>query len=90
MQGFGNVNSFIREFKLSFVGCFKQNQHAALDSNDFYNVYSDFSQSLVPCTLNDISVLRVFARFRTGMFALKCHSLLYSSFSHHRDELSIV
>ena len=40
MQGVGNVNLFIKEFKLRFIECFKQDWHAALGSHDFYNVYS--------------------------------------------------
>ena len=44
MQGVGNVNLFIKEFKLRLIGCFKQDWHAALDSHDFNNGYSNFSQ----------------------------------------------
>ena len=47
MQGVGNVNLFIKEFKLRLIDCFKQDWHAALGSHDFYNVYSNFNQSLV-------------------------------------------
>ena len=45
--GGGNVNLFIKEFKLRLVDCFKQDWHAALDSSDFYNVYFNFNQSNV-------------------------------------------
>ena len=41
--GGGNVNLFIKEFKLRLVDCFKQDWHAALDSSDFYNVYFNFN-----------------------------------------------
>ena len=34
MQGVGNVNLFIKEFKLRLVDCFKRDWHAALDSHD--------------------------------------------------------
>ena len=89
MQGVGNVNFFIEEFKLRLKDCFKQDWHAALGSHDFYNVYSNFNQSLVLSqylrTLNNISVRRVFTRFRTGMYALKCHYLQYRSFARNRD-----
>ena len=47
MQGAGNVNLFIKEFKLRLIDCFKQDRHAALGSHYFYNVYSNFNQSLV-------------------------------------------
>ena len=40
MQGVGNVNLF----KLRLIDCFKQDWHAALDSHDFNNGYSNFSQ----------------------------------------------
>ena len=85
MQGVGNVNLF----KLRLIDCFKQDWHAALGSHDFYNVYSNFNQSLVLSqylrTLNNISVRRVFTRFRIGMSALKCHYLQYRSFARDRD-----
>ena len=42
MQGVGNVNLFIKEFKLRLIDCFKQDWHAALGSHDFYNVDSNF------------------------------------------------
>ena len=83
MQGVGNVNLFIKEFRLRLIDCFKQDWHAALGSHDFYNVYSNFSQYLR--TLNNISVRRVLTRFRTGMSALKCHYLQYRSFARDRD-----
>ena len=89
MQGVGNVNLFIKEFNLRLIDCFKQNWHAALGSHDFYNVYFNFNQSLVFSqylrTLNNISVRRVFTRFRIGMSALKCHYLQYRSFARDRD-----
>ena len=89
MQGVGNVNLFIKEFKLRLIDCFIQDWHAALGSHDFYNVYSNFNQSLVLSqylrTLNNISVRRVFTRFRIGMSALKCHYLQYRSFARDRD-----
>ena len=48
MQGVGNVNLFIKEFKLRLIDCFKlQDWHSALGSHDFYNVYSNFNQSLI-------------------------------------------
>ena len=57
-QGAGNVNLFIKEFKLKLIDCFKQDWHAVLGSNDFYNVYSNFNQSLALSqylrTLNNI------------------------------------
>ena len=63
MQDVGNVNLFIKEFKLRLIDCFKQEWHAALGSHDFDNVYSNFIQSLVLSqylrTLNNISVRRV-------------------------------
>ena len=63
MQGVGNVNLFIKEFKLRLIDCFKQDWHAALGSHDFYNVYF---QSVINTqylrTLNNISVRRVFTR----------------------------
>ena len=46
MQGVGNVNLFIKEFKLRLIDCFKQDWHAALGSHDFYNAYSYFNQSV--------------------------------------------
>ena len=89
MQGVGNVNLFIKEFKLRLIDCFKQDWHAALGSHDFYNVYSNFIQSLVLSqylrTLNNIRVWRVFTRFRTGMSALQCHYIRYRSFANDRD-----
>ena len=89
IQGVDKVNLFIKEFKLRLIDCFKQDWHAALGSHDFYNVYSNFDQSLVLSqylrTLNNISVQRVFTRFRTGMSTLKCHYLQYRSFAHDRD-----
>ena len=89
MQGVGNVNLFIKEFKLRLIDCFKQDWHAALGSHDFHNVYSNFNQSLVVSeylrTLNNISVRREFTRFRTGMSALKCQYLQYRSFARDRD-----
>ena len=91
MQGVGNVNLFIKEFKLRLIDCFKQDWHAALGSHDFYNVYSNFNQSVSQSvsqylrTLNNISMRRVFTRFRTGMSALKCHYLQYRSFARDRD-----
>ena len=85
MQGVGNVNLFVKEFKLRLINYFKQDWHAALGSHDFYNVYSNFNQSLVLSqhlrTLNNISVRRVCTRFRNGMSALKCHYLQYRSFA---------
>ena len=85
----GNVNLFIKEFKLRLIDCFKQDWHAAVGSHDFYNVYSNFNQSLVLSqylrTLNNISARRVFTRFRIGMSALKCHYLQYRSFARDRD-----
>ena len=89
MQGVGNVNMFIKEFKLRLIDCFKQDWHAALGSHHFYNVYSNFNQSLALSQylriLNNISVRRVFTRFRIGMSALKCHYLQYRSFARDRD-----
>ena len=71
MQGVGNVNLFIKEFRLRLIDCFKQNWHAALGSRDFYNVYSNFNQLLVLGqylrTLNNIRVRSAFTKFRTGM-----------------------
>ena len=89
MQGVGNVNLFIKEFKLRLLDCFKQDWHADLGSHDFYNVYSNFNQSLVLSqylrTLNNISMRRVFTRFRIGMSALKSHYLQYRPFARDRD-----
>ena len=89
MQGVGYVNLFIKEFKLRLIDYFKQDWHAALGSHDFYNVYSNFNQSLVLSqylrTLNNISVRRVFTRLKTGMSALKCHYLQYRSFAPDRN-----
>ena len=77
MQGVGNVNLFMKEFKMRLIVRFKQDWHAAPGSHDFYNVYSNFNQSLVLSqylqTLNNISMWIVFIRFRIGMSALKCH-----------------
>ena len=74
---------------MNLIDCFKQDWHAALGSHDFYNVYSNFSQSLVLSqylqTLNNISVRRVFTRFRFGMSILKCHYLQYRSFARDRN-----
>ena len=90
MLGVGNVNLFIKEFKLRLIDCFKQDWHAALGSHGFYNVYSNFNQSLVLSqylrTLNNISVRRVFTRVRIGMSALKCHYLQYRSFVCDMDQ----
>ena len=47
MQGVGNVNLFIKEFRSRLIDCFKQDWHAALGSHDFYNVYSNFSQLII-------------------------------------------
>ena len=89
MQGVGNVKLFIKEFMLRLLDCFKQYWLAALGSHDFYNVYSNFNQSLVLSqylrTLNNISMQRVFTRFRIGMSALQCHYLQYRSFARDRD-----
>ena len=41
MQGVGDVKSFIKEFKQRLKDCFKQDWHSALESHDFYNVYSN-------------------------------------------------
>jgi len=86
MQGVGNVNLFIKEFKLRLIDCFKQDWRTILGSHDFYNVYF---QSVINTqylrTLNNISVRRVFTRFGTGMSALKCHYLQYRSFASDRD-----
>ena len=63
--------------------------HSALESHDFYNVYSNFNHSLVRSSylslLNNISVRRVFTRFRTGMSALKFHCLQYRPVIHDRS-----
>ena len=79
MQGVGNINLFIKEFKLRLIDCFKQDWHAALGSHDFYNVCSNFNQSLVLSqylqALNNKSERGVFTRFRIGMYALKYHYL---------------
>ncbi len=88
MQGVGDVKSFIKEFKQRLIDCFKQDWHSALESHDFYNVYSHFNHSLVRSPylslLNNISVRRVFARFRIGMSALKFHYLQYRPVIHDR------
>ena len=64
MQGVGNVNLFIKEFKLRLIDWFKQHWHAALGSHDFYNIYSNFNQSLALSqylrTLNNISVQSIY------------------------------
>ena len=69
-QGAGNVNLFIIEFKLRLVDRFKQDWKTALESHDFYNVYSNFNQSLLLsqylCTLNDIRVRRERMNERTN------------------------
>ena len=36
MHGVGNVNLFIKEFKLRLIDRFKQDWHPALGSHDFY------------------------------------------------------
>ena len=36
MQGVGNVNLFIKEFKLRLIECFKQDWHTAPGPHDFY------------------------------------------------------
>ena len=74
-QGAGDVELFIKEFKQRLIDCFTQNWHSTLGFHYFYNVYSNFNHLLV-CSpylslLNNISVRRVFARFRPGMSALK-------------------
>jgi len=40
MQGVGNLNLFIKEFKLRLVECFKQDWQTALDSHDIFNMYT--------------------------------------------------
>ena len=51
---------FIKEFNQRLIDCFKQDWHSALESHDFYNVYSNFNHSLVRSLylslLNNISV----------------------------------
>ena len=89
MQGVGDVKSFVKEFKQSLIDYLKQDWRSALESHYFFNVYSNFNHSLVrsPCLslLNNISVRRIFARFRTGMSALKFHYLQYRPVVHDTD-----
>ena len=47
MQGVRDIKSFIEEFKQRLIDYFKQDWHFALESHDFYNVYSNFNHSLV-------------------------------------------
>ena len=70
MQGVGNINLFIREFKMKLVDSFKTD--LLHDSHDFYNIYSNFNQSISK---------RVSARFRIRMSALKFHYMTF----HDRD-----
>ena len=88
MQGVGDVKSFIKEFKQRLIDCFKQDWHSALESHDFCNVYSYFNHSLVRSPylslLDNISVRRVFARFRIELSALKFHYLQYRPVIHDR------
>ena len=88
MQGVGDVKLFIKEFKQRLIDCFKQDWHSALESHDFHHVYSNFNHSVCSpylSLLKNISVRRVFSRFRTGMSALKCHYLQYRPVVHDRD-----
>ena len=68
---------------------FKQGRHYAVESHDLYNVHSNSKHSLVLgpylCSLNNISVRRVFARFRVGVSALKFYYLRYRLVVHDRD-----
>ena len=47
MQGVGGVKSLIKECKQRLIDCLRQDWHSALESHDFYNVYSNFNHSLV-------------------------------------------
>ena len=56
MQGVGNINVFITEFKIKFVDSFQTN--LLHGSHDLYHINSNFDQSLSK---------RAFARFRIRM-----------------------
>ena len=81
MQGVGDVKSFIKEFKQRPIDCLQQDWHSALKPHDFYNVHSNLRRSLVVslylCLLSNVSVRRVFAKFKTGIPALKFNCLQY-------------
>ena len=65
-----------------------QDWQSALESHDFYNVYSNFNHSLIRspyiALLSIINERGVFARFRIGMSALKFLYLLYRPVVHDR------
>lgn len=80
-QGVGNTRSFIACWKERLIDCWKQNWHSALLSHDFYNVYTNFNQSITICqyliTVKNVHIRRLFSRFRLGMSDVNNHFLQY-------------
>jgi hypothetical protein len=81
-QSVGNVKAFIAEFKLRLVDCFKQDWKSALESHNFYYVYSSFKRDVVCCdylfATRNMFVRKTFTRFRIGVSPLKSNFLQFN------------